>query len=160
MGTSARTPRHWRSWRPRTVVSRRDVAELEEASSAEIKTLREAAESARNEIAETRRQRDQIQDERNRERREYEIAVASLRAHASRASLVAGEQTATATPAAKATESPKSTDNSIALEADMRIRAFRQHLKEIHCHETEARNRNKLSARLSRLWNRTASTSP
>jgi len=137
-------------------------AELEETTSTEFGTLREAAESARRELAETRRQCDQIQDERNRERREYEIAIAALRAHASRASLAAGEPTAaaTATPAAKATESPKSTDNSIALEADMRIRAFRQHLKEIHSHETEARNRNKLSARLSRLWNRTATTSP
>jgi chromosome segregation ATPase len=137
--------------------------DLEETSSTEIGTLREAAESARRELAETRRQRDQIQDERDRERREYEIAVASLRAHSSRSSLAAGEPAAAAVEAstvgATATESPKTTDNSIALEADMRIRAFRQHLKEIHCHETEARNRNKLSARLSRLWNRTATTS-
>jgi len=138
-------------------------AELEETSSAEIGTLREAAESARRELEETRRQRDQIQDERDRERREYEIAVASLRTHASRASLAAGEHTATATSTANAssaaTEAPRSTDISTALEADLRIRAFRQHLKEIHSHETETRNRNRLSARLSRLWNRTATTS-
>jgi hypothetical protein len=134
--------------------------DLEEASSAEIKTLREAAETARGELAETRRQRDQIQDERDRERREYEIAVASLRAQASRASLADGEPAAGVTAGVTATEAPRSTDNSVALEADVRIRAFRQHLKEIHSHETETRNRNKLSARLSRLWNRTATTSP
>jgi chromosome segregation ATPase len=129
-------------------------ADLEESSSAEIKALRETAELTRRELAETCRQREQIQDARDRERREYEIALAALRSHASRASLAAGE------PEPTTTESPKSTDNSIALEADMRIRAFRQHLIEIHSHEVEARNRNKLSARLSRLWKRTATTSP
>ena len=44
---------------------------------------------------------------------------------------------------------------SPALEADMRIRAFRQHLREIHVHESEARKPAGLSARLSRLWSRT-----
>ena len=106
-------------------------------------------EMARREIEEVRRERDLVQDERDRERREYEIAVASLRSQASRAAVTARESEG------HATRSDASSDVPSALEADIRIREFRQHLKEIHCHEAEARNRNRLGARLSRLWTRT-----
>lgn len=106
-------------------------------------------EMARREIEEVRRERDLVKDERDRERREYEIAVASLRSQVSRAALTARENKG------PATGSDASSDVPAALEADIRIREFRQHLKEIHCHEAEARNRNRLGARLSRLWART-----
>jgi len=43
---------------------------------------------------------------------------------------------------------------SAAIEADQRIRAFREHLQELHAREANERaNRGGLSARLSRLWN-------
>ena len=121
----------------------------DETIKSEVRSQREAMEMARRECEEVRRERDLVQDERDRERREYEIAVASLRSQVSRAALTARENKG------PATGSDASSDVPSALEADIRIREFRQHLKEIHCHEAEARNRNRLGARLSRLWART-----
>lgn len=121
----------------------------DETIKSEARSRREAMEMARREIEEVRRERDLVKDERDRERREYEIAVASLRSQVSRAALTARENKG------PATGSDASSDVPAALEADIRIREFRQHLKEIHCHEAEARNRNRLGARLSRLWART-----
>ncbi len=121
----------------------------DETIKSEAQSRCEAMEMARRELEEVRRERDLMQDERVRERREFEIAIASLRSQASRAAVSAqpGEGRA-ARPEASSEVHP-------ALEADIRIREFRQHLKEIHCHEAEARNRNRLTARLSRLWTRT-----
>jgi hypothetical protein len=121
----------------------------DETIMSEAQSLREAMEMAGREIEEVRKERDLVQDERDRERREYEIAVASLRSQASRAALTARESKG------PATGSEANSDVPSTLEADIRIREFRQHLKEIHCHEAEARNRNRLGARLSRLWTRT-----
>jgi len=122
---------------------------LDETIKSEVQSLREAMEMGRRELDDVRKERDLVQDERNRERHEYEIAVASLRSQASRAAVAAHESEGRAArPEASSNVPP-------ALEADIRIREFRQHLKEIHCHEAEARNRNKLTARLSRLWTRT-----
>jgi uncharacterized small protein (DUF1192 family) len=122
---------------------------LEETIKSEAQSLREAMEVRRCELEEARRERDLLRDERDRERREYEVAVASLRSQNSRAALAAHESEV------HATGSDTRSDMSSALEADIRIREFRQHLKEIHCHEAEARNHNRLGARLSRLWSRT-----
>ena len=121
----------------------------DETIKSEARSRREAMEMARRDIEEVRRERDLVKDERDRERREYEIAVASLRSQVPRAALTARENKG------PATGSDASSDVPSALEADIRIREFRQHLKEIHCHEAEARNRNRLGARLSRLWART-----
>jgi len=123
--------------------------DLDETVKSEASSLRELIEMGRRELEEVRKERDLVQDERDRERREYEIAVASLRSQASRAAASAHEsESHAARPDAIGNVSP-------ALEADIRIREFRQHLKEIHCHEAEVRNRNRLTARLSRLWTRT-----
>ena len=121
----------------------------DETIESEARSQRQAMEEARREIEEVRRERDLVKDERDRERREYEIAVASLRSQASRAAVTARESEG------HATRSDASSDVPSALEADMRIREFRQHLKEIQSHEAEARNRNRLTARLTRLWTRT-----
>ncbi len=121
----------------------------DETIKSEARSRREAMEMARREIEEVRSERDLVKDERDRERREYEIAVASLRSRVSQAALTARENKG------PATGSDASSDVPSALEADIRIREFRQHLKEIHCHEAEARNHNRLGARLSRLWTRT-----
>jgi len=126
--------------------------DLDETIKSEAQSLREALESSRHELLEVRRERDLVQDERDRERREFEITITSLRSHASRAALAASETSCPETEAEVTREAPA------ALEADMRIRAFRQHLKEIHSHEAEVRGRNRLGARLSRLWTRTAPT--
>ena len=123
--------------------------DLEATVKSETRSLRDAVEAGRRELEEVRKERDCVQDERDRERREYEIAIASLRSQSSRAALRAHESEAHVTR-------PETTDTvSSALEADLRIREFRQHLKEIHNHEAEARSHNRLGARLSRLWTRT-----
>jgi hypothetical protein len=123
--------------------------DLDETIKSEAKSLHEAIELGRRELEEVRRERDLVTDERDRERREYEIAVASLRSQSSRAALAVQDSES------HATRFETHGDVSPGLEADIRIREFRQHLKEIHCHEAEARNRNRLGARLSRLWTRT-----
>ncbi len=123
--------------------------DLDQTVKSETRSLREAIEASRRELEEARKERDLVKDERDRERREYEIAVASLRAQTSRAALTTREVEAHPARAEGSGGVPS------ALEADLRIREFRQHLKEIHCHEAEARNRNRLGARLSRLWTRT-----
>ncbi len=123
--------------------------DLDETTKVEARSLQEAIEEGRRELEEVRKERDLVQDERNRERREFEIAFASLRSQASRTALSAHE--------GDGREIRSNGTNAVpsALEADLRIREFRQHLKEIHCHEAEARNHNRLGARLSRLWTRT-----
>jgi hypothetical protein len=128
---------------------RQSCTVLEEACRAELQTLGERLEVAQRELEESRRAHNAVQDERARERREFEIAVASFRSQAARASVAAHEATAPGGPAAPTGE------GSSPLDADMRIRAFRQHLKEIHTHEAEARSSKRLGARLSRLWGKT-----
>ena len=59
----------------------------DETIKSEARSQREAMEMARRESEEVRRERDLVKDEKDRERREYEIAVASLRSQVSRAAL-------------------------------------------------------------------------
>jgi hypothetical protein len=93
-------------------------------------------------------------DHRRRERNEHEASLSALRTQLARDSLRRQEEQVRAAGvgvAPAAGETP--------LEADMRIRAFREHLKEIHRDESEQRMRRSLAARLSRLWNHTATNS-
>jgi len=92
------------------------------------------------------------QDDRQRERNEQEAALNALRSQLARDSLRRQEEHVKSTGAV-----PSSRES--LLEADMRIRAFREHLKEIHHDETEQRMRRSLAARLSRLWNHTSAKS-
>jgi hypothetical protein len=128
---------------------RQAIKKLEETSRSESQVLGERLGVAERELAAARKAHDAVEDERARERREFEIAVASLRSQAARASVAAYEINGHGASSAAAG------DGSSALDADIRIRAFRQHLKEIHSHEAEVRNSNRLGARLSRLWTRT-----
>ena len=123
--------------------------ELESTYQAELQSNKERLDRSLKERDDARGELQSCQDDRQREGREYEIAIASLRAKVSRAALgVPGTAAATS----------QATEVNPALEADIRIREFRQHLKEIHCHETEARNAQRLGARLSRLWRKTSPT--
>jgi hypothetical protein len=128
---------------------RHSYRQLEQSSRAEVEALRTEADGAQTQLAALRKENELAKDERIRERREHETAMASHRASASRASLAAGEATHVAH------SRDEEADHQEPLDVDLRIRAFRQHLKEIHCHEAETRNQNRLSARLSRLWSRT-----
>ncbi len=90
-----------------------------------------------------------LQDDRQRERIEHEANLNALRSQFARDSLRRQEEQVKSSGAVPASKES-------LLEADMRIRAFREHLKEIHHDETEQRMRRSLAARLSRLWNHTS----
>jgi hypothetical protein len=100
-----------------------------------------------NERNELRHQLSQSEDERKRERLEYETTVAELRTRLSQASLIQHE-------APQPVEKPDR--RAEALESDLRIRALRQHLLEIHQREEADRRERRLTHRLSRLWSRTS----
>jgi hypothetical protein len=127
---------------------RRTCKALEETGRNELRVMGDRLEVAERELEAARKAHDAVQDEHARERREFQIAVASLRAQTARASVAGQEIHGQGTSATAAA-------GSSALEADMRIRAFRQHLQEIHSHEAESRSSKRLGSRLSRLWSRT-----
>jgi hypothetical protein len=129
---------------------RRRCQEIEAERQKQFAALTETLVSTRRELEESRKQAAAIEDERERERREYETALASVRAQTLRVSLHGDEHQGFGDAVRAGVEA------SGPLEADLRIREFRQHLREIHSQEEEHRNRNRLSARLSRLWSRTA----
>jgi hypothetical protein len=89
-------------------------------------------------------------DQHQRDRNEHEANLNALRTQMARESLRRQEEQVKAAGVVPAVQ-------ETPLEADMRIRAFREHLKEIHQDETEQRLRRGLAARLTRLWNHTTS---
>jgi hypothetical protein len=127
-------------------LARHSVAEHEmDAIVAELQTARQQQAALAQEL---RTQH----DERLREHNEHEATLNALRSQLARDSLRRQEEQV------KSTGVVASSKESL-LEADMRIRAFREHLKEIHHDETEQRMRRSLAARLSRLWNHTSAKS-
>jgi hypothetical protein len=121
--------------------------ELETTYRVELQSNKERLDRSLQERDDARGELRSCRDDREREGREYEMAIASLRAKISRAALgVPGTAAATS----------QAMEGNPALEADIRIREFRQHLQEIHCLETKARDAQRLGARLSRLWRKTA----
>jgi hypothetical protein len=95
-----------------------------------------------------RRQLERIEDERRRERHEHTAALVELQAQLSRAALARPDE---GKPPVR--EAPER--NTGDREVDLRIRALREHLLEIHQREADARKQKQLLTRLSRLWNRT-----
>jgi DNA repair exonuclease SbcCD ATPase subunit len=124
-------------------------AELQKRSAAaeDAADLRRRLAAAEAELAQARDAIRALDDERRRERNEWEAEMTALRSRLARESLQGAAGPAPA-PDAAADERP-------VLDADERIRAFRQHLKELHEREAEERANLTFSARLSRLWRRT-----
>jgi len=125
------------------LAARQEIAERTAAESSDA--LHSRLGEVQNERDEVRRQLEQFQDERRRERLEYEATCAELRTRHSQASRVQLEA-----------PQPVKTPEDHALEPDLRLRALRQHLMEIHQGEEEERRQRSLTARLSRLWSRTS----
>jgi hypothetical protein len=119
------------------------------AAAAEADSLREEVQSAKDELTRTRRSLQESLDDREREKKEHEAALADLRSHTARESLKRQEGHVHAAVAGPAGSNP-------LLVADERIRELRDHLKEIHEREEKERAERRLSARLSRLWRHTA----
>jgi hypothetical protein len=110
-------------------------------SAGDAKALRSRLDATAAELTQARASLAALDDDRRRERRELEAEIAAIKSRLSRESLAAPE---VETPA-----------RSAAAEADERIRAFRQHLRELHEREAEERAKLTFSARLSRLWRNT-----
>jgi hypothetical protein len=91
-------------------------------------------------------------DDRLREHNEHEAALNAIKSQITRESLRRQEEHVKTTAALPTSKDP-------LLEADERIRAFREHLKEIHQDEAEQRMKRTLAARLSRLWHHTGPNS-
>jgi uncharacterized small protein (DUF1192 family) len=98
------------------------------------------------------REPQQLRDDLLRERIEHEAALNAARSQLARESLRRQEEQVRASTSVQALADP-------LLDPDQRIRAFREHLKEIHQDETEQRMKRGLTARLSRLWNHTGPNS-
>jgi hypothetical protein len=127
-------------------LARNSVAEHEmDAIVTELQTARQKHDALSQELV-------RLQDQRELERKEHEANLNALRSQLARESLKRQEEQV------KSAASPPATKES-QLEADMRIRALREHLKEIHHDETEQRMRRSLAARLSRLWSHTSAKS-
>jgi hypothetical protein len=118
------------------------------ADAAEVEPLRKLLEETTKDRDDLKRQIQQLQDDRERERNEHEAALGALRSQMVVESIRRHEEQV------EAAELPSSSPNAL-LEADERIRAFRQHLREIHEVEEEQRMKRGLAARLSRLWRNT-----
>jgi hypothetical protein len=138
----------WKALEAQNEGLRERCRELEADCRRQVETLDESLRRARLELEEASRRAAAVEDARARERREFEVALASIRAQSIRTTLHAAHD-----PPAEPPHLPAETSGP--LEADLRIRVFRQHLREIHDSEEESRNRNRLGARLARLWTRT-----
>ena len=117
------------------------------AAAAEVETLRGRIQAIRKERDDLKFEVQRARDDGQRERNEHEAALGSLRRELALESLKRQEELIGA-----GTAPPNS---PALLEADERIRAFRQHLKEIHEDEQEQKLKRSLTARLSRLWHHT-----
>jgi chromosome segregation ATPase len=127
--------------------ARREWAQTS-AAAAEVEPLRKLLLETTKERDELKREIQRLQDDRERERNEHEAALGALRSQLALESIKRHEEQVESAPV------PASKPNA-RLEADERIRAFRQHLKEIHEDEEQQRMKRGLAARLSRLWRHT-----
>jgi hypothetical protein len=90
-----------------------------------------------------------LEDDLERQRNEFEVALAALRTQFARDTLQQRQGPGTGPPAG-------AQDPNASTSVDERIRAFRQHLQDVHRVEQEERSKKRLSARLSRLWTHTS----
>jgi uncharacterized small protein (DUF1192 family) len=125
----------WEEW------SRRPTSEPSETGAAHLAEVVKERDALRLQL-------EQVQDERRREQHEHTATLAELHAQLSRAALA---RPAEPPPQpAQGAEGP-SRDRDV----ELRFRALRQHLLEIHQQEAEERKKKQIITRLSRLWNRT-----
>jgi hypothetical protein len=121
-------------------------------ASSEVEALAAELKRVRQQHAALAQTLDRERDEHQRQRNESEANLNAMRSQLARDSLRRKEEQIRSTGVVSATAEP-------ALDPDMRIRALREHLKEIHQDETEQRMQRSLVARLSRLWNHTGANS-
>ena len=113
-------------------------------AAAEVELLRDRLAEALADVGRARVQLGQERDGRAREAKEHDAELAAMKAELARASFQA-----------QPPERPRPGSTESSVQADERIQALRDHLREIHNREAEERASRKLSARLSRLWHHT-----
>ena len=114
------------------------------ATVAEVGFLRTKLDAARGETAELERKYQLVRDELECERKRHEVEMASARSRFAREAL------------ARNNPASGSTSGNNDLSPDERIRAFREHLRELHVDESKQKEKRGLTNRLARLWNRTS----
>jgi chromosome segregation ATPase len=119
------------------------------ASGPEFEAVRAQLASSESLLKEARTDLVRIQDDRLSERNEHEAALSTLRTQVACDQLRTREEVDGS--AANAIPPSAGPEPSI----DERIRAFRQHLHDVHQRELEERSQKRFSARLARLWRRT-----
>ncbi len=128
--------------------------------SANAETLREELETARADLDETRESLRAAHDEIDRMRIEHHAEIASIRTVRAIDALAKNPEESIAPigdcadPLGGADDARNQTVGHQMTSVDERIRAFRQHLREVHDQEAVERKNRGLSARLSRLWSR------
>jgi hypothetical protein len=118
------------------------------AEAGELEIVRAELAAARGYVIEVKAKGSLLEDGVERERKEHQAELASLRTQIAHLSLRSEAQ-------AGNEASARCSEPSAHTEIDERIRAFRLHLREVHEQEQEERTRRRFSSRLSRLWNRT-----
>ena len=120
------------------------------AQAAEAGRLRVEWNASQVQLEEARRELRQSLDDRDRERKEFEAELAGPRR--------APECPRAGRPRPRAPAPPLAPRPFPETQLDDRIRALRQHLREIHDDEQKERAQNRFTARLSRLWRHTSPT--
>jgi chromosome segregation ATPase len=123
------------------------------ASAGEVQPVKAELASARTKLDAAEVTLRGLEDDIARERKEHEAALAALRSQMAREPLQRREGSADS--AAASAPGPAPARDLSLVTADERMMAFRQHLQEVHQREVEERSQKRISARISRLWNRT-----
>jgi hypothetical protein len=110
--------------------------------------------AARSQAEEAQAKARSLEDNLERQRIEHEAALAALRSQLARETLQRHEE-APLVGEAKPKEGETKPQDLTPISAEERMSAFRQHLQEVHQREIDENSQKRLSARLSRLWNRT-----
>ncbi len=122
---------------------------------AKAEAFREQLEAAQQALEAAHQELQAVRDEQQRERKEHEAELAAQRRLRARETLPAEKQAPGPIPV-----EGQGQEQAQNLSPDQRIRALREHLREIHRREEEERKNRQLSSRLSRLWRRTGPTGP
>lgn len=117
------------------------------ASTAELDELRAEAELLRGQLKTAQEEARKLSDEGQRVKLEHETAIAAIKTQKAREAVVTVDTDLNPKSSLLAT-----TVSDVSI--DERIRAFRQHLQEVHQREEDERTHTSLTTKLSKLWHK------
>jgi chromosome segregation ATPase len=136
-------------------ILRETCAELNRSKlglSTEMESIREEMNSLRSQLFETEGELCRVLEAHEKERQEYEAALASLKSEGAR-----GHSPVRPNPLADAVQDPSAAEGGDPysnMSAEERMYAFRKHLQEVHQREVEEQRNKRLTVRLARLLSR------